>query len=90
MKVDVYTDSYRIIYEGGEESLERRPINHQEDINDIIYTIKEGDRLTNIAYKFYGNPLLWYLIADVNQIDNPLFLEVGKNIIIPNQEIYEV
>lgn len=90
MKIDLYTDSYRILYEEGDESLERRPINHKEDINDMLYMVKEEDKLTNIAFRFYNNPLLWYLIADANKIINPFELEVGKNIVIPNQEIYEI
>lgn len=90
MKTNAYTDSYRIIYEEGDESLERRPINHQEDIDDVIYTIKEGDSLTNIAFKFYNSSNLWFLIADANNIINPFELELGTNIIIPNQQIYEV
>ena len=90
MKTHAYTDSYRIIYEEGDESLERRPINHREDIDDIIYQIREGDKLTSIAFKFYNNPLLWYIIADVNNIINPFELEIGSNIIIPNQQIYDI
>ena len=90
MKVDLYTDGYRILYEEGDESLERRPINHREDINDTLYMVKDGDKLTNIAFRFYNNPLLWFLIADANGIINPFELESGKNIIIPNQEIYEI
>ncbi len=90
MKTNAYTDSYRIIYEEGDESLERRPINHQEDIDDVIYTIKEGDSLTNIAIKFYNSSNLWFLIADDNNIINPFALELGTNIIIPNQQIYEI
>lgn len=90
MKTDAYSDSYRIIYEEGDESLQRRPINHREDINDIVYTIREEDTLTRIAFKFYSNPLLWFLIADANNIINPFDIEIGQNIIIPNQQIYEI
>ena len=90
MRSDTYTDSFRIIYPEGDESLERRPINHKEDINDSVYTIKDGDTLTNIAFKFYDEPNLWFLIADANEIINPFDLEVGKNIIIPNHQIYEI
>lgn len=90
MKVDLYTDSYRIIYEEGDESLERRPINHREDINDMLYMIREEDKLTNIAFRFYGNPLLWFLIADANDITNPFELKAGTTIVIPNQEIYQI
>lgn len=90
MKTDAYTDSYKIIYQEGDESLERRPITHREDIDDKIYTIRDEDTLTLIAFKFYSEPLLWFIIADANNIIDPLELEPGKNIIIPNLNRYEI
>lgn len=90
MKTDAYTDSYTIIYNEGDESLERRPITHREDIEDRVYTIKEEDTLTLIAFKFYNESLLWFIIADANNIINPLDITPGKNIIIPNLNRYEI
>lgn len=90
MKSDTYTNGYIIQYPEGDKSLQRKRIVHQEDLNDRAYTIKDGDKLTTLSYRFYGNPLLWFLIADANEIDNPFELTTGTNIIIPNQNIYDI
>ena len=30
------------------------------------YQVVEGDRIDNIAYQYYGDPTLWWRIADAN------------------------
>ncbi len=47
------------------------------------YVIKEGDSLWQLSYKEYGEPSYWRLIAEKNNIDNPLSIESGIEIIIP-------
>lgn len=71
----------------GEEQLLRAQFAYNESQITKTHTIKEGDTLSNLAGKEYGNSKLWWLIADVNGdiITNPLELEVGKVIIIPNK-----
>ena len=34
--------------------------------NYQFYQVLEGDRIDNIAFKFYGDPLRWWVIADAN------------------------
>jgi len=52
-----------------------------------VWTVKSKDRLPMIAAKVYGEPRLWRLIADANDIDNPLRFpaadDIGRNIRIP-------
>lgn len=90
MAKNLYSAGYVVNYPEGDISLERVKIIHIEDIDDKAYTIREGDTLSYISFKFYGNPLYWYLIADVNEIDNPFDLEIGLNLIIPNINRYDV
>ena len=45
--------------------------------------ITNGDSLWLIAAGEYGDPAKWRVIADVNNINNPLALEPGMEIIIP-------
>lgn len=90
MKTDLYSSGYIINYVEGDRSLHRRPIVHREDLGDKSYIIRQGDTLTSIAYKFYKEPLKWFIIADVNNIQNPFILDIGKSIIIPNIDKYEI
>ena len=88
MKESLYDKGYIINYPNGEQSLQRDVLVYKEDIEDGLYTIRDGDNLTMIAYKFYKDPLKWFVIADVNEIENPFNLEVGRDIIIPNLNTY--
>lgn len=50
---------------------------HAEDIG----------RLDNIAHEYYNDPRLWWVIAHVNRINNPLEdMEIGMVLIIPQRE----
>ena len=50
------------------------------------YILKQGDSLWLIAAKEYGDPMMWRAIAEVNKIENPRMIEVGKEIVIPPLE----
>lgn len=53
-------------------------------IGGAYYSVKQNEPLDLIAWKFYKDESLWYIIADVNEIDDPLTqLEAGTRIIIP-------
>lgn len=47
------------------------------------YNVKNGDTLSSIAYEFYKNALLYRTIAEVNNLDDPHFIEVGRSLRIP-------
>jgi nucleoid-associated protein YgaU len=52
-----------------------------------VRAIKAGDRLPVIAAEVYGDPRLWRLIAEANEIDDPLRFptpqDVGRVILVP-------
>ena len=54
-----------------------------------VWSVKMGDNLPNIAAKVYGDARLWRLIADANNIDNPLWFpsenDWGRLLIVPRQ-----
>ena len=52
----------------------------------IIHTVLDGQTLQNIAYKYYKDSGLWYIIALANNIQNPFSdeLHVGQQLMIPN------
>ena len=52
------------------------------------YIVLEDDCWTNISYKNYNTPELWWLICKFNDVKNPFTeLEAGKIIKIPSVEL---
>lgn len=52
--------------------------------SDIYIVTQSSDRLDNLAYQFFGNPALWYIIANANNIHDPSFIvEDGTILRIP-------
>ena len=51
-----------------------KTINFPKDLDPMYYdnyVIKYGDMWPTIAYDFYGNVVLWWLICSANQIQDP-------------------
>lgn len=76
-----YNNAYALNYGDGDYSLEAPVVSVPSSSNDIQYTIKDGETLQNIAYKYYGDSGKWYLIAEANGILNP-FKEVESGTLI--------
>ena len=52
---------------------------------DIEYTVASTDRIDLLAYRFYGDPRLWWVIAYRNGMDLPAVqLYEGRKIIVPS------
>ena len=75
-----------ITYDEGEVSLESNSLNISTKDGDLIHTVLEGQTLQNIAFKYYGDSGLWYLLAQANGIMNPFSDELytGQQLTIPN------
>ncbi len=67
------------------EVLEKVPVPEPLPEPDLDYTIRTGDRLSNIAFALTGSTENWTAIADRNQIDDPRLLRVGDILIIPRE-----
>ena len=51
--------------------------------NDDFYVITQaGDRLDNLAFRFYNNPHLWWFIARVNNLKT-MNVPAGTSLRIP-------
>ncbi len=48
-----------------------------------VWRVIAGDRLDTIAYQVYGDATKWRMIATYNGIVNPLKLQAGQQLIIP-------
>ena len=56
--------------------------------NDIYVASETGDRLDTLAYQYYNNSSLWWIIASANNIHNaPLGLKDGTILRIPKTYI---
>lgn len=59
------------------------PNNELNETDDYVVT-EYGDRLDNIAFDYYGNSNLWWVIAVANNIhDAPIGLEEGIILRLP-------
>jgi hypothetical protein len=49
------------------------------------YVVVDGDRLDNLAAKFLGDPILYWMICDANGATDPdeLTAQAGRTILIP-------
>ncbi len=48
-----------------------------------LHTVAQGETLSGIATRVYGNPALWRPIGIANQVENPRELLVGMQLSIP-------
>jgi len=56
--------------------------------NDIYIIGRQGDRLDSLAYKYYTNSRLWWIIARANGIGKgDLSVPIGAQIRIPKDPI---
>jgi hypothetical protein len=66
--------------------LSRRILPQPEIYTSLLdYVVVEGDRLDNLAARFLGDPLLFWMICDANAATDPdeLIAQVGRTIKIP-------
>lgn len=64
--------------------LEAKEVKRETADYTKIYTILQGESLSAIAHRVYGNPKLWRPIALANNVLNPQRLQPGERLVIPN------
>jgi len=75
--------------DGAQVTYLQRRIIPQPDIYTALldYVVVDGDRLDNLAAKYLGDPLLFWMICDANGVTDPDELtsqdQVGRTIKIP-------
>jgi nucleoid-associated protein YgaU len=65
-----------------DEPLPQNPTSHSEP-GRKRREVRPQDTLATIAYEEYGDPNKWRMIADVNQLDDPLGIRPGQVLAIP-------
>ena len=65
------------------------PIEFENNDDDKYHAVQSGEvnRLDLIAYKYYGNPLLYWVIAEASGITDPTNLPVGTLLRIPPKRL---
>ena len=88
-----YKNLKRLINEDGVAYIETpEKVVIRESQKDIFYSVELGfeNRLDLISYKFYNTPFLWWVIAIMNNIENPLDVQAGIVLRIPSMStLYE-
>lgn len=70
----------------------RVPLPEVQRDDDTLYVTKPGDRLTKLAFTYYGDVTLWWVIYDTNAsqfLGHPLDMPLGITIRIPSQQAVE-
>ena len=53
---------------------------------DLTHLVMAGDRIDSLASRYYGDPRFWWVIAQANDMDDPVTaLHKGLEIKVPNQ-----
>lgn len=77
--------------DGSEEFLGARSrIETVPQPDDAFHTVREGDRIDLIAYRYLGDAGLWWIICDYNDIFFPLEIKVGAALRIPSLEYVQM
>jgi hypothetical protein len=63
--------------------LEAKEIKRETADFSKLYVVGQGETLSAIAGRIYGNPALWRPLAIRNDIDNPRALLVGLRLLVP-------
>lgn len=82
---DPYVTGFVVTLATGGKLLKRRNLSYSvgNSIDERSHVIRYGEELWMIARKYYGNARYWWVIADVNEIINPIDLTPGDELIIP-------
>ncbi|MFI1990096.1 LysM peptidoglycan-binding domain-containing protein [Actinoplanes sp. NPDC020271] len=51
-----------------------------------VHRLVAGDTLEMLAYREYGDPTIWRVIAEANEIDDPTRLRPGRQLLLPAVE----
>ena len=65
-------------------SLNRTPIRYPADQQDIYHLVTYDDNLWSLSFKYFNTSKLWWVLQDVNNLENGFELPVGETILIPN------
>lgn len=83
-KCALYVDD-NIEFIGGRTRTDTTP-----EPDDVFHIVQAGDRIDLLAYRYLGDPTLWWIICDYNDIFFPFDLEVGIVLRVPSLALLEL
>lgn len=79
-----------LLREPGVEYLATRPpLDVPSNPDDRFHDVIAGDRLDGLAYQYLGDPKLWWVIAEANDMAWGLDLDPGVTLRIPSMDFVE-
>ena len=83
--------NYSVLYrdkKGGDFWGTRQPLRLRKHRTDLYHRVTEADRcrIDLIAWRYYRDVRLWWVIAEVNGIANPLELPAGAVLRVPSYD----
>lgn len=86
-----YSTGYIIPLEDGKQILKREKLVYSFAVTrDKTHVVIEGETIFDIAFRWYANSKLWFIIADANNIMNPFELTMGSTLIIPDLDKFKL
>ena len=82
-----YKNLYRFIDRNGKRVIETyEKLYIKPHSSDLFHEVKSGEEnfLDLIAYTYYKNEGLWWVIAEANQLINPLYVPAGTVLRVPS------
>lgn len=84
-----YAGGTIIEFDDGELYQRAKEIPYKIDNTEIAHIVSEYDSLDTIAFHYYGNSKLFWVIAIANGIIDPFTLIAGTSILIPNWQNFQ-
>ena len=83
--------NYSVLYldkKNGDFYGTRQPLRLRSHSSDVFHQVTDADnkRLDLIAWRYYRDVRLWWIIAEINNISNPLEMHTGLILRIPSYE----
>ena len=61
--------------------------NPETDANLQEHAFRDGDTISSLAYRYFGDWKLWRLIADRNRLEDVRQIPIGKILLIPERPL---
>ena len=85
---NLYSTGFLVTIEDDVQILKRNKLVYKKSsVNDRTHVILANESIWQIAMDYYEQAKWYWVILDVNDIENPLELPVGRTIVIPDLDL---